>query len=184
MSRPVTPWLEIARWLPVNAPLRGALPRTRGQLLAVVAQFDLEHAPRYQPERGLTFCNIASWDITRALGAEIPHWVSPAGDAVTPGKGIELSANLTLDWLQIHGARRNWTPCSRDEAADRAEGGYPTVAVWQNPRPKSPGHIAVVVPSIDAGVLHVAQAGSRCFTSEPIARGFGAAIPIFFTHHP
>lgn len=178
----MTSWLDRPRWLPVDAPLKGTLPRSRGQLLAVVAQFEVEKTARYQRTPGATYCNIFSWDVTRALRCEIPHWVNSAGDPVPPGRGGELSANLTLDWLKVHGPRFLWTPCSRDQAADAAERGEGSVAVWANPNPRRSGHIAVGVPAVEAGVFHIAQAGFTCFTSAPLAKGFGSALPVFFTH--
>ena len=44
------------------------------------------------------------WDVTKAMGAEIPHWVDNNGNRVGVGQGRELSANGTADWLRQHAA--------------------------------------------------------------------------------
>lgn len=182
---PVPAWLDKRRYLPVDAPLKGEPgKRSRGVLLSVVAQFHLEETPRYQPGPGnLTWCNVALWDITSALGCEIPHWAGDDGAPCRPGRGAELTANATLRWLEVHGPKFGWAPCSLAEAAEAAEAGRVAVAAWANPEPTKSGHVATFVPSVEAGAAHIAQAGRRCFTSEPYAHVFGTITDVrCFTH--
>lgn len=185
--RVVATWLERPPYCPVEAPLRGAPgQRNRGTLLAVVAQFHVETTRRYQPTKTATWCNIFSWDVTSALGCEVPHWIEPkTGKPARMGRGAqELNANMTLVWLVNRGPEHGWRETVRHEAQVQAELGFPTLAIWRNPLPLASGHVAVVVPTVHPSVMHVAQAGSRCFTSAPLEDGFGRnTAPIrFFTH--
>jgi hypothetical protein len=180
-----TEWLAKPRYIPVTAPLRGEPGRrSRGVLLSVIAQFDVGNAARYQPGPGsATWCNIFAWDATSALGCEIPHWVEAAtGRPCSVGRGAELTANATLDWLRAFGKSFGWVACERSEAAFAAEVGRVAVAVHANADREKSGHIAMCVPSIGGSSLHVAQAGRRCFESEPIENGFGDHQPLFFQH--
>jgi hypothetical protein len=177
-------WLAKPPWVPVEAPVRST-PSVRSQalLLEVIAQFDVEATPRYRPvpaPRGTTtWCNIFVWDATRALGAEVPHWVDEAGRSVPAGKGKELTANGTLRWLTTHGPADGWREEDAAGAQRAAEAGSPALAIWHNPF--GPGHVALVVPCHDAGV-HIAQAGAACFRCRPLAHGFGDRPARFFVH--
>jgi hypothetical protein len=170
--------------MPVNAPIR-SMPsaRSRARLLEVIAQFDVEAAPRYRPvptgRRPTTWCNIFVWDTTRALGAEIPHCVDGAGRSVPVGQGKELTANGTLRWLETHGAADGWREADAAGAMRAAEAGAPAVAIWHNAF--GPGHVGIVVPCENEGV-HIAQAGAVCFSRGPLAHGFGDRPVRFFVH--
>ncbi|HXJ83223.1 MAG TPA: hypothetical protein VMS64_31625 [Candidatus Methylomirabilis sp.] len=177
-------WLDKPHWTPVDAPVRSApSTRSRARLLEVVAQFEVETTPRYQPvsisSGSTTWCNIFVWDATRALGAEIPHCVDEAGRAVPVGQGTELTANRTLRWLETHGLAAGWREEDAAGAIRAARAGSPAVAIWHNPF--GPGHVALVVPCDDDGV-HIAQAGAACFSSRPLAHGFGERSARFFVH--
>jgi hypothetical protein len=179
-------WLDRPRWEPVRAPVRStAAARSREALLSVVAQFEVERSPRYQSEirgdRRETWCNIFAWDVTRALGAEVPHWVDRMGRATGAGSGRELTANATVRWLETHGAANGWAEGDAPSATRAAEAGQPVLAVWQNP--DGHGHVAVVVPSLSREPqVHVAQAGATCFSNGPLVEGFGARPVRFFIH--
>ena len=179
-------WGDRPQWVPVDAPVRStARARSREALLAVVAQFRVETSPRYQAEaredRRETWCNIFTWDVTRALDAEVPHWVDDAGKPAPEGQGRELTANATVHWLETHGATRGWTEGDAAGAAAAAEAGQPVLAVWRNT--DGHGHLALVVPAVSgAPGIHIAQAGAACFTSQPMARGFGERPVRFFIH--
>lgn len=179
-------WLDRPRWEPVSPPVRSTAAARSGEaLLAVVAQFEVETSPRYRAEirddRRETWCNIFAWDVTRALDAEVPHWVDRAGRGVRAGRGRELTANATVRWLETHGAARGWAEGDAASAVGAAEAGQPVLAVWQNP--DGHGHLAVVVPTLSREpCLHVAQAGATCFSSRPLAEGFGERPARFFIH--
>jgi hypothetical protein len=181
---PARSWLNRPPWMPVDAPVRSTpSARSRARLLDVVAQFDVEMTARYRPvptpQGPTTWCNIFVWDATRALGAEIPHCVDEAGCSVPVGQGRELTANRTLRWLEAHGATAGWRESDAAGAVRAAQGGLPAVAIWHNPF--GPGHVALVVPC-DAEGVHVAQAGAVCFSSRPLAHGFGERPARFFVH--
>jgi hypothetical protein len=181
---PARSWLDKPPWMLVDAPIRSApSARSRALLLEVVAQFDVEATPRYRPvptPRGLTtWCNVFVSDVTRALGAEIPHCVDEAGRSIPVEQGVELTANRTLRWLETHGAADGWREADAAGAMRAAQAGSPAVAVWHNP--SGPGHLAIVVPCEDEGV-HIAQAGAACFGGRPLAHGFGNRPARFFVH--
>jgi len=67
--------------------------------------------PRYRQrinENGVqsTYCNIYVHDATRAMWANIPHWVKSG----RTGAWNELSANATVDWMQTNGTSIGWFP--------------------------------------------------------------------------
>ncbi len=106
-----------------------------------------------------------------------------------PEHNQNLLANAQMTWLQSSaGAEDGWrpvaTPTDAQAAANRGE---LVVAVYQNPDPDRPGHIAVLRPSektqaeLDADGPEEAQAGSRNWLSTNVAQGFhghhGAWLP-------
>lgn len=142
------------------------LPRSPGNLLAVVHARHVEDNPAYQPGDGYTHCNQFVRDILADLGVPLP---SP-----------HLFANEQIDWLDSpKGRASGWRECilSRDAAA-HANVGQPCVATYRNPvlPPAGHSHIAVVVPAVGGVGPNIAQAGYSCFSNKPVARGFG-------THH-
>ncbi len=93
-----------------------------------------------------TYCNIFVSDITRALGAEVPHVVD----------NRELTANATYNWLQNS---KDWMEISFEEAIETARRGNPTVLSYYNSSGKS-GHVAMVSPLSKGTVMYVVQAGA------------------------
>lgn len=185
------PLHNMQRWKPVDAPrTNGVHLRSPQALRAVVAQFDVEHSPRYQPIREVlpngktkltTFCNIFAWDVMRALKVELPHWVDENGTPCEPGKGRELNCNALLPWLEEHGKTYGWSEADEPTAAAHAANGCPAVAIWRN-KTGGPGHIAALLPGADT-TTRIAQAGARCFFDEPLT-SFGVAVKHlrFFIH--
>lgn len=173
------------RWLPQDAVTR-SMPHTRSPelLRAVVAQFGLATSDRYRPADGRTWCNIAAWDVTRALYAEVPHWIDNALQPVSPGaRGArETTANmLAAIWMPRAGPGRGWEQVGAVAAAAAADVGQPALALWANP--SGHGHVAVLVPRADGAVgVQIAQAGAECFEYGTLARGFGARVPDFWVH--
>lgn len=176
------------QWKPLTAPLRNAKDaRSAAALRAVAHQFEVPTSNRYQPKRREdgkleTYCNIYAWDVTRALDAELPHYVDAANNVAGLGKSNrELTCNALLPWLEEHGKRFGWTEVKTEvEAATRAAMGCPAVALWQNK--SGPGHIAMLLPSSDT-TTRIAQAGARCFFDLPLSN-FGVAVKHlrFFVH--
>lgn len=160
-------------WKPLVLPLRNA-----AIYAAVIDSLQVESNPRYQPKDGKTFCNIFVWDVTRAMGCEVPHWVG--GER----RMVEQKANDMVDWLDA--ASRNlasdWQGCDAVHAQAQANAGCPTIACWKNTN--GPGHIAMVRPNtgLAKGPI-IAQAGTRNFSSGTLELGFGAR-PVEFFWHP
>lgn len=117
--------------------------RSKNAYREVMDSFEVETNPRYDNTKGPTYCNIYVWDVTSAMGCEIPHWVD----------GYELNANGANAWLATKGKENGWEEIDEATAISMANEGYPTVAC-------SDGHIAMVAPSEpgDQGI-YLSQAG-------------------------
>jgi hypothetical protein len=160
-------------WLPVSAhSISTAFNRSAEDLNKVISQFCVESAGRYRRRNGNTYCNIFVWDVTRALGCEIPHYVDKeSGDAryYPDIKGAyEQDANATCDWLLRRGADYGWREITAQEAQNFANAGFPVVSAWRN-KNGGAGHVQIVCPARGGGYdplrgVTVAQAGSRNFT--------------------
>jgi peptidoglycan hydrolase-like protein with peptidoglycan-binding domain len=172
-SRPAPGTTNTQAWIPVDAPVRGnPSDRNAATYNEVLNQFAVGNNPRYTPRGGNTYCNIFVWDATRAMGAEIPHWVDNAGNPTGVGKGRELNANATVDWLHQHGARNGYRQVSAEEAQRLANQGHPAVAVWKNPG--GIGHVAMVRPGeVTSQGPAIAQAGSKNFNNGHVKDSFG-----------
>jgi len=178
----MAPELVPPPWKPRSANVVGSAAHRELYLYrAALEQFDVTECARYQPKGGQTFCNIYVWDCTRALGCEIPHWVTSTGDAAKSGQegAIELSANAIKAWLDKHGTRMGWIETTSWGAHEAASKGQPVVAVYQ--AEKGHGHIAMILPGPNS-TLHVAQAGKFCLFDAPLAAGFGKHFPTFYRH--
>lgn len=169
-------------WLPVDAPLRGDPSRRNAETYSdVIDQFAVENNPRYAQRGGNTYCNIFASDVTRAMGAEIPHWVDNAGNPSEPYNGHELDANGTNAWLNQHGAEHGWREVSAEEAQRLANQGHPAVASWNNPG--DIGHIAVVRPGeITSAGPAIAQAGATNTNDAHVRDTFGGADVQYFVN--
>ena len=152
---------------------------------AVIASFDVEHNSRYTPGAD-TWCNIYVWDVTRAMGCEIPHYynkytgapMTQAEALKNPGTYLEMSAPRMTAWLEKYGAQYGWTECDEATAIANANLGCPTVAAATNT-----GHVAMVAPQRgdETGVV-ISQAGGRNFEHGNLRNGFGNYNVKYFTH--
>jgi predicted chitinase len=169
-------------WIPVDAPLKGDPANRNADTYAdVIDQFAVGNNPRYAPRGGNTYCNIFAWDVTKAMGAEIPHWVDGAGNPTGVGQGRELDANGGHLWLQNQGPSHGWREVSAEEAQQMANQGHPTVASWHNPG--GIGHIAVVRPGeINERGPAIAQAGASNFNEGHVRDSFGNADVKYFVN--
>ena len=164
--------------------------RSAANYNAVIDQYAVTSNSRYQRTSTATWCNIFAWDVTRALGCEIPHWTKNNAPVVsfTSGAG-EMTANRTYNWLRDYGSTYGWKKVSDAEAQRRANAGYPTVAVWYNSTGKS-GHIAIVRPegsgftySSSRGPV-IAQAGASNYNYTNVRTGFGRTSGVvYYTHN-
>ncbi len=148
--------------------------RSAEQYQKVIEQFSVSSNPRYMVNKkgtGDTYCNIFLWDVTRAMGAEIPHYVDAKTQKARSYPDIsgakELNANGIYDWLATNGASYGWTRVTAEQAQALANEGRPAVTVWKNT--SGHGHVQVVCPSKDGtydakkGVT-IAQAGRNLFS--------------------
>lgn len=173
-------WLDVQPWLPVDPPLRGTEDdRSAHLLLDIVRQFDVEHAPRYAPRDGRTWCKTFLWDVLSALGCgEVAaHWVDRSGVPAKPGAmgAHETRANDVVQRLSHR--LYSWREVSAADAYAHAELGRPAVAGWYNLNGGS-GHVAIVLPGHVVG-----QAGKTNFVGRSLASGFGS-LPVTFWTHP
>lgn len=159
--------------------------RNRGVYSQLINQFAVGNNPRYLPGGGATYCNIFVWDVTRAMGAELPHWIDNSGNIAAPGSlhAREININGGVDWMHAHGVPQHaWRRVTPQEAQDAANEGIPAIAMWKNPT-GGHGHTAVIRPgSINAGGPAIAQAGAHNFNSGHIANGFGSLSPEYYRH--
>jgi hypothetical protein len=165
--------------------------RSTDLLMRVIRQFNVVSNPRYTPANGLTYCNIFAWDVTSALGAEIPHWTYSNGDIAAPFAtgASEMTANATVTWLANNGARYGWTKVTASQAQTNANQGKPAIAIWKNPTGAS-GHVAAVrydTTSFDAtrGPA-IAQAGATntefTYVKNSFTTGFAAGTVQYWMH--
>ena len=169
---------KTSRGWPVDAPLNSSPSDRHPELYGeVLDQFAVANNPRYDPNARGTMCNIFVWDATRAMGAEIPHWVDKNGNPMPPASAgaYELNANKTVTWLRNNGSQQGWQKVSANEAAQMAQAGHPVVAGWENLDGNKIGHVAMVRPESTANNLIVAQAGGVNTNSSKISDRFSEA---------
>ncbi len=161
-STPAPGTVETRRSFPCSPPLRNdSSSRSAAAYDNVLNQFAVGVNPRYAHRGSSTYCNIFVWDVTSAMGAEIPHWVSPTGNPTPHLKGNELNANALNDWLNRHGARFGWRKVPLADAVAAANRGCPAVASWK--KPGGIGHVAMIRPGVATGSEGpwMAQAGAK-----------------------
>ncbi|MDR0858773.1 MAG: hypothetical protein LBN97_07075 [Oscillospiraceae bacterium] len=177
--------------LPVNPPLRGGESERSPELYNdIIEQFGVESNPRYTPGKlGATWCNIYVWDVTSAMGAEIPHYTdAQTGEPRTypdVAGAIELNAAAVDDWLETKGAEYGWREVSAEIAQAAANAGLPTVGTSGDV-----GHVQMIVPSRDgtynpATGPAVSQAGSKNYSYTTVNQTYKAsALPQvrYWTH--
>jgi hypothetical protein len=164
-----------------NAP--GA--RSRAILDQVINQFAVGRNPRHLPGHGNTYCNIFVWDVTRALGAEIPHWLTPLGDIAVPASAgaREVTINGGVDWMKRFGlTAHGWRASTAEEAQSFANKGKVAVVMWKNPT-GGHGHTAIVRPGeITSRGPATAQAGAINFNMGHMKDGFGSIAGKYYVH--
>lgn len=160
----------------------------------VIDQFDVENNERYEVNkkgRGDTYCNIYLWDVTSAMGAEIPHYVDAQTGAPRTYPDVEgarqLSANSIYNWLHQQGGDYGWFEVTPEQAQTLANNGNPVVTAWKNT--SGHGHVQVVCPSKDGlydeerGVT-VTQAGRILSSYTPITSIYNKSLSkvSYFAH--
>ena len=185
------PWLRIALLLlfaaTTHAEDRAVISPSGGQLGRFLDSLDVEHAwlahtrvdwetgaaagPSSDPAHS-THCSAFVAAACRRLDVPILH---------PPEHPQKLLANAQYDWLREQGPRNGWQPLDRaNDAQTLANGGQLVVAVFKNPRPEHPGHIAIVRPAlktadqIAAEGPDIIQAGGQNYRRASARQGFAA----------
>jgi hypothetical protein len=173
-------------WSDIVAPLTNPSDERDSRIYnAVLNQFGVESNSRYkanQQGKNETYCNIYVWDVTKAMGAEIPHWVDRNGNPVPQYTGRELNANGVVNWLETNGNSNGWHTLSAEQAQSIANSGKPVVATYDNPN--GIGHVAMVRPgeySSETGPA-IAQAGSRNMNNTTVRETFGSRNVVYYYH--
>ena len=157
--------MPLEPWRPTTPVVTGNVNNRSPELYrAVVGQFQVETAERYRPFRnGNTYCNIFVWDVTRAMGAELPLYTVPGTGEPRFYPDVRgarsMGAAAMCDWLATHGSRYGWREVDPATAQMHANSGRPAVTSAGHL-----GHVQVVVPSRDGGFdpirgVAIAQAG-------------------------
>ena len=157
-------------WMEANPVLTSHVgERDAGIYRAVIDQFNVENNERYRVNKngtGDTYCNIFAWDVTRAMCAEVPHYIDASGVPALSGQedARELDANGVNDWLNTYGARYGWRKVTPEEAQEYANMGMPAVTSWKHGN--GHGHLQVVSPSRSGAYdpekgVAIAQAGRQ-----------------------
>lgn len=156
--------------VPVKPLITNTGERSAENYNAVIDQFNVATNPRYKIRNNNTYCNIFGWDVTVAMGAELPHWINRATNepytydtsktyAENAEVARELNANSVADWARDYGPNYGWRPATGQEAQAAANAGKPTIGVWKNTG--GIGHVIVVRPNPNNdGEIHIAQAGA------------------------
>lgn len=168
--------------------------RSAALYTAVIRQFNVTKNPRYAVNKNGnndTYCNIFLWDVTRAMGAEIPHYVDPvtkAPRAYPDVKGAkEMTANDIYDWLHSVGEQYGWYKVTAEQAQALANQGKPVVTAMKND--SGHGHVQVVCPSKDGGYntekgVTIAQAGRNLYDYAYVTQVYNASLSklTYFAH--
>jgi len=197
---------------PVNVKKQDDPSKSPDQKYAeVIARFDVANNPRYKQDYqpiGTTYCSTFVWDVTKAMGAEIPYWTDkngkpaeiPAGanvDKLSHQKEIfSNNANSMIEWLEKHGQENGWTKVVAQEgqtvealAQAAANEGNPTVAAWKNPVAGRSGHVGIVRPGTvdERRGPALAQAGTTNFADGYRNDGFSQSqrpAITYWVHNP
>ncbi len=169
--------------------------RNPGLYRSVIDQFQVPTNPRYAVNKkgnNDTYCNIFLWDVTKAMGTEIPHYVDPVtleAKAYPDVSGAkELNANGIYDWLGTKGGDYGWVQVTPEQAQQYANQGLPVVTAWKNTQ-GGHGHVQVVSPSNDGqydpsrGVM-IAQAGRTLTNYAPITDIYNESLNsvVYYAH--
>ncbi len=175
--------IPAASWVAANPGIVSHVgERSASDYRAVINQFNVEDNERYRVNKlgqNDTYCNIFAWDVSRAMGAEIPHYINAAtGEPAQAGSAgaVELDANAVNDWLNTYGKQYGWVQVGAEDAQAFANQGMPAITSWKNSN--GHGHMQVVSPSQDGGYdaargVAIAQAGEHLYNYNYITAVYG-----------
>ncbi len=123
-------------WKAVEPPVRSEEgKRAPGIYKNVINQFAVGHNARYALTTGGCRGHIFVWDVSRAMGCEVPHWVGTK----------ELSLGQTVDWLRMEGPMHKWMRGGMEEALKCSQTGMLVIAI---PKEVKNRHMAIVRPDV------------------------------------
>ena len=157
--------LPVEFWRPATPVIKSSEAVRSPELYrSVINQFRVETAERYRPFRnGSTYCNIFMWDVTSAMGAEIPHYTDPqTGEPrIYPDtkNAMSMTAKAIDMWLRTYGPEYGWREVDAETAQRYANEGKPAVTTAGDL-----DHVQIVCPSREGGFdplkgVAIAQAG-------------------------
>lgn len=182
-------------WKPVTPAVTSNVFNRSPQLYRnVIDQFSVETNGRYEVNKNGwndTYCNIFVWDVTKAMGAEIPHYYDPETGAPMQYPnvegGLQMNANRMHNWLFEHGEEYGWYQVTAEQAQAMANQGRPAMTVLKND--SGHGHVQMVCPSNDLSYnedrgVTIAQAGRKLTSYQPITQTYRASLPkvVYFAH--
>jgi hypothetical protein len=160
-------------WRQLNPPMQNREGKRSGDAYEqVINQFAVGSNPRYEPDGpDKPRAHIFAWDVTKAMNAEIPHFVGPK----------EMSLGQTVDWLRMEGPMRGWRKLPVTEALEQAQQGCPVVALPKDPRTKM---IAIVrpAPAGPNGQPRFAAAGKARANDLGLLEALGVFAAEYFAH--
>jgi LysM repeat protein len=186
-NHPAPGTTSTARALYSHPPLTNAPGQRDAAIYSqLINQFAVGDNPRFLAGQGKTYCNIFVWDVTRAMGAEVPHWVDAGGNIAVPGApgAFEMNINAGVTWMKDHGvSQHGWQSATPAQAQDAANQGKIAVVLWKN-QTGGHGHTAIVRPgTLDGSGPAIAQAGRHNFNLGHVRTGFGTLGPLEFYIH-
>ena len=159
-------------WKAAEAPVQNREGhRSKDHLTQVLNQFAVGNNPRYDPDApGKYRSHIFVWDVSRAMGCEIPHFVGAK----------ELSLPQTCDWLRHEGPMRQWRRIDIYEVIGAANQGVLVVAMPKDIKIKFLGVVPPQPPTDDMRPLIMCAALQR--GTGKILEMFGIKQAEFFVH--
>ncbi len=160
-------------WKAINAPVQSREGRRSPDVYRmVIDQFAVGHNPRYEPDApDRPRAHIFVWDVTRAMNAEVPHFVGAK----------ELSLGQTCDWIRHEGPMRGW---HRTDAMGAVEAANQGLCVLVLPREIRLKLVAVVRPGEPApdGRPKVSAAAIARGNDLSVQEALGVSAVEYFYH--
>jgi hypothetical protein len=157
----------------IQGPLQSRAHRRSAELyLNVLHQFAVGQNPRYEPDGpGKSRTHIFVWDVTRAMGVELPHFLGAR----------QLSASQMMDWLRHEGPMKGWRRGDGQAALLAARQGLPVVAIPKDGKVRLMGMVRPGQGAPDGKPL-LCAAGLVRGNGLTLLQAFGVFAVDFFVH--
>ncbi len=159
-------------WKAVQPPVTSVPGKRSAELTAqVIHQFAVRTNPRYAPDGDKPRAHIFVWDVSRAMGCEVPHFAGAK----------ELTLAQTCDWVRHEGPMRGWQRVAQEDTFGMANEGRLVVAV---PREIKLKFIAIVAPQDPPNDNRPLLTGACRQRSDraTLSDMFGVRLVDYFTH--